>query len=41
MQKGIKFRIYPEQRTEKLHPPDAGMLPADLQPGTCHAQGKL
>ena len=29
------------QRTEKLHPPDAGMLPADLQPGTCHAQGKL
>lgn len=20
----------PEQRTEKLHPPDAGMLPADL-----------
>ena len=24
-----------------IYPPDAGMLPADLQPGTCHAQGKL
>ena len=41
MQKRDQIQNLPEQRTEKLHPPDAGMLPADLQPGTCHAQGKL
>ena len=41
MQKGIKFRIYPNREQKNFIHQTLGLLPADLQPGTCHAQGKL